>query len=71
MWSQEKLAEMSGLSRGYVQRAESSNAEISLAAFHAIAQAFGMKGSDLLREVEDAAPPPKPVTSTKSKKGSR
>ena len=61
--SQERLAELSGMTRAYISQIELGAASVSLEAFIAIAIALKMTPSDLLKEAEDLAQPRKPKLS--------
>jgi len=54
--SQERLAELAGITRGYVSRIETGDVEISLAVFVRLATALGMAPWELLKDAELAIP---------------
>lgn len=54
-WSQEKLAELSGLSGGQVQRIETGRRSLSQRSLHMLAEAFGVAARELLPPERAAA----------------
>jgi len=54
--SQERLAEMTGVSRVHISRIETGDTDITMAVFVKLASAFGMTPPELLRDAELAIP---------------
>jgi len=54
--SQEQLAELVDLSRGYISRIESSDADLSITVFVKIAEGLGKRPWMLLKDAEESIP---------------